>query len=86
MTKNLNQINEANTLIDNLSLLAKEDLKKQDIKNSAITLVKKAFLHYQGSHQNLEVNFDSIKKMRQSFEQEHKKRFGFFCCRKINFY
>ena len=76
--KNINQINEANTLIDNLSLLAKEDLKKQDIKNSAITLVKKAFLHYQGSHQNLEVNFESIKKMRQSFEQEHKKRFGFF--------
>ena len=76
--KNINQINEANTLIDNLSLLAKEDLKKQDIKKSAITLVKKAFLHYQGSHQNLEVNFESIKKMKQSFELEHKKRFGFF--------
>ena len=31
-----------------------------------------------GSHQNLEINFDTIDKMRESFEQEHKKRFGFF--------
>ncbi|MDG2165767.1 MAG: hydantoinase B/oxoprolinase family protein, partial [Alphaproteobacteria bacterium] len=76
--KDLNHINEANLLIDNLSLLAKEDLKKQDIKNSSISLVKKAFLHYQGSHQNLEVNFDTVKRMRADFEQEHKKRFGFF--------
>ena len=76
--KNLNDINEANTLIDNLSLLAIEDLQKQDIENSSIDLVKKAFLHYQGSHQNLEVKFDTVKKMRYYFEQEHKKRFGFF--------
>ena len=62
--KNLNDINEANTLIDNLSLLAKDDLKKQDIENSSTSLIKKAFLHYQGSHQNLEVNFDTVEKMR----------------------
>ena len=31
-----------------------------------------------GSHQNLEINFNTIDKMRESFEQEHKKRFGFF--------
>ena len=55
-----------------------EDLKKQDIKDSAIYLIKNAFLHYQGSHQNIEIKFDTIEKMRQSFENEHKKRFGFF--------
>ena len=76
--KNIEKIDEANKIIQSLSLQATEDLKKQDIKDSAIYLIKNAFLHYQGSHQNIEIKFDTIEKMRQSFENEHKKRFGFF--------
>ena len=74
----MKKIENAKVLINKLSLKANEDLKKQGIEKSSIKLVKRAFLHYQGSHQNLEINFDTIDKMRESFEQEHKKRFGFF--------
>ena len=78
LEQNIEEIENAKVLINKLSLKANEDLKKQGIKKSSIKLVKRAFLHYQGSHQNLEINFDTINKMRESFEQEHKKRFGFF--------
>ena len=78
LEQNIEEIENAKILINKLSLLANEDLKKQGIEKSSIKLVKRAFLHYQGSHQNLEINFDTIDKMRESFEQEHKKRFGFF--------
>ena len=78
LEQNIEEIESAKVLINKLSLKANEDLKKQGIEKSSIKLVKRAFLHYQGSHQNLEINFDTIDKMRESFEQEHKKRFGFF--------
>ena len=78
LEQNIEEIENAKVLINKLSLKANEDLKKQGIKKSSIKLVKRAFLHYQGSHQNLEIDFDTIDKMRESFEQEHKKRFGFF--------
>ena len=78
LEQNIEEIENAKTLINKLSLKAKEDLTKQGIENSSIKLVKLAFLHYQGSHQNLEINFDTVEKMREAFEQEHKKRFGFF--------
>ena len=78
LEQNIEEIENAKTLINKLSLKAKEDLTKQGIDNSSIKLVKLAFLHYQGSHQNLEINFDTVEKMRKAFEQEHKKRFGFF--------
>ena len=78
LEQNIEEIENAKTLINKLSLKAKEDLTKQGIDNSSIELVKLAFLHYQGSHQNLEINFDTVEKMRKAFEQEHKKRFGFF--------
>jgi len=76
--KNIKQINEAKKLFDLLSSQAKKDLNKQGIDDSSITLSKNVFLHYEGSHQNLEVKFDTILNMRESFEEEHKKRFGFF--------
>ena len=78
LEQNIEEIENAKILINKLSLKAKEDLTKQGIDNSSIKLVKLAFLHYQGSHQNLEINFDTVEKMREAFEQEHKKRFGFF--------
>ena len=76
--KNIKQINEAKKLFDLLSSRAKKDLNKQGIDDSSITLSRNVFLHYEGSHQNLEVKFDTILNMRESFEEEHKKRFGFF--------
>ena len=57
---------------------ASNDVKKQGILGTSITLVKKAFLRYQGSHQSLEINFNTINVMKFSFESEHKKRFGFY--------
>ena len=78
LEQNIEEIENAKILINKISLKAKEDLTKQGIENSSIKLVKLAFLHYQGSHQNLEINFDTVEKMREAFEQEHKKRFGFF--------
>ena len=74
----IENINEAKNLIKNLSLNASNSVINQGIKKSSILLIKKAFLHYQGSHQNLEITFDDVEIMRNSFEIEHKKRFGFY--------
>ena len=74
----IENINEAKNLIKNLSVNASNSVINQGIKKSSIVLIKKAFLHYQGSHQNLEITFDDVEIMRNSFEIEHKKRFGFY--------
>lgn len=74
----IENINEAKKLIKNLSVNASNSVINQGIKKSSILLIKKAFLHYQGSHQNLEITFDDMEIMRNSFEIEHKKRFGFY--------
>ena len=76
--KNITNILDAEKLIEILSSQAKKDLNDQDISDASIILLKNAFLHYKGSHQNLEIKFDTPENMRKSFEQEHKKRFGFF--------
>ncbi len=76
--KNITNILDAENLIEILSSQAKKDLNDQDISDASILLLKNAFLHYKGSHQNLEIKFDTPENMRKSFEQEHKKRFGFF--------
>ena len=76
--KDIEYIDDAKKVINQLSSQASKDVNKQGIKDTYIKLVKKAFLHYQGSHQNLEINFSSSKLMRESFEKEHKKRFGFY--------
>ena len=76
--KNITNILDAENLIEILSSQAKKDLNVQDISDASIILLKNAFLHYKGSHQNLEIKFDKPENMRKSFEQEHKKRFGFF--------
>ena len=76
--KNITNILDADNLIEILSSQAKKDLNDQDISDASIILLKNAFLHYKGSHQNLEIKFDTPENMRKSFEQEHKKRFGFF--------
>ena len=76
--KNITNILDAEKLIEILSSQAKKDLNDQDISDTSIILLKNAFLHYKGSHQNLEIKFDTPENMRKSFEQEHKKRFGFF--------
>ena len=76
--KNITNILDAENLIEILSSQAKKDLNDQNISDASIILLKNAFLHYKGSHQNLEIKFDTPENMRKSFEQEHKKRFGFF--------
>ena len=76
--KNITNISEAENLVETLSSQAKKDLNNQGISDDSIIFLKNAFLHYEGSHQNLEIKFDTPKNMRKSFEQEHKKRFGFF--------
>ena len=76
--KDITNILDADNLIEILSSQAKKDLNDQDISDASIILLKNAFLHYKGSHQNLEIKFDTPENMRKSFEQEHKKRFGFF--------
>ena len=76
--KNITNISEAENLVETLSSQAKKDLNNQGISDDSVIFLKNAFLHYEGSHQNLEIKFDTPKNMRKSFEQEHKKRFGFF--------
>ncbi len=76
--KDLNDIENAIKLTYELSSLASRDIIAQGVEKDSITLVKKAFLKYNGSHQTLDVEFNNTQNMRISFEKEHKKRFGFY--------
>ena len=76
--QDLNNIDNANKVIDELSFQASKDVIAQGVEKKSITLVKKAFLKYHGSHQTLDVEFNNTESMRTSFEKVHKKRFGFY--------
>ena len=75
--QDLNNVDNANNLINDLSFQASKDVIAQGVEK-IYNIDKKAFLKYHGSHQTLNVEFNNTKNMRISFEKEHKKRFGFY--------
>jgi 5-oxoprolinase (ATP-hydrolysing) len=62
--------------LDRIGEEAREEVTSQGI--AQVTLLRRAHLRYDGSHQALEVPFGSTGEMQAAFEAAHKQRFGFY--------
>ncbi|MGR3661862.1 MAG: hydantoinase B/oxoprolinase family protein [Paracoccaceae bacterium] len=71
----LEDIETAQNTIDTITSEAVAEVKSQGITN--IKTAPRAHLRYDGSHQPLEVAFDTIDAMKSAFEASHMARFGF---------
>ena len=61
-----------------LALIRDEAMQEVQAQGVArVRCVEQAFLHYEGSHQSLEVPFGTVDDMQTAFEAAHKQRFGF---------
>ena len=75
--QDLRETLKAGLIIKKLSNEAIEEVVNQGVPRKEINVIKTAYLKYSGSHQNIEVNFDSSKKMLMEFKKNHQIRFGF---------
>ena len=71
----LEDLKSAQTALSDVSEQAFDDVRAQGIGD--ISVIQRAHLRYDGSHQPLEVHFGTIDEMRRSFEAVHQQRFGF---------
>ena len=71
-------LEEASAAEDTLTLIAAEAQTEVEAQGVAeITLLRRAHLRYDGSHQSLDVPFGSVAGMLAAFEEAHAQRFGF---------
>jgi len=63
--------------VDTLATEGTEEVAGQGIGRAAIRTEARAHLRYEGSHQTLEVAFDTADAMRKAFNTQHRTRFGF---------
>ncbi|MBI1218401.1 MAG: 5-oxoprolinase [Rhodobacteraceae bacterium] len=73
----LEDVEAAQTVVHTLSDEAQGDLAAQGVPKAMIRIEARAHLRYEGSHQTLEVPFDTAETMRAGFEEAHRARFGF---------
>ena len=66
--QDLRETSKAGLIIKKLSNEAVEEVVNQGVPRKEINVIKTAYLKYSGSHQNIEVNFDSSKKMLIEFK------------------
>ena len=65
----------AEAALERVSADAQGEIEGQGVQD--VTIVRRAQLRYDGSHQPLEVPFGDVASMTQAFEAAHQKRFGF---------
>ena len=68
-------VDAAETALEKIAHEAHDEVASQGIED--ITILKRAHLRYNGSHQPLDVTFGTADKMREDFESAHRQRFGF---------
>jgi 5-oxoprolinase (ATP-hydrolysing) len=71
----LRDVDQAKTTLDKIAGDARAEVAGQGVDN--ITLMRRAHLRYDGSHQALDVPFGDITRMQTDFEAVHQQRFGF---------
>ena len=75
--QDLRETLKAGLIIKKLSNEAIEEVVNQGVPRKEINVITTAYLKYSGSHQSIEVNFDSSEKMLTEFKKNHQIRFGF---------
>ena len=68
---------EADKVLTELAAEAREEVVGQGVAAERITILKRAYLRYAGSHQSLDVPFGTEAQMREAFDEAHSARFGF---------
>src|SRR6056297_1983749 len=68
-------VDDAAAILDRITAEARSEVEGQGIED--IAMLRRAHLRYDGSHQVLEVPFDSAADMQAAFEAGHRQRFGF---------
>ncbi len=63
--------------LDLLEAEARDELRAQDLPESAITVLRKAHLRYQGTDTAIVVDFGGFDDMVAQFETQHRQQFGF---------
>ncbi|MFD1159852.1 hydantoinase B/oxoprolinase family protein [Roseovarius aestuarii] len=71
----LDVVDQAERALDRIADEARAEVAGQGIEN--ITILRRAHLRYDGSHQPLDVGFGAPDQMQADFEAAHKQRFGF---------
>lgn len=75
--QDLRETLKAGLIIKKLSNEVIEEVINQGVPRKKINVITTAYLKYSGSHQSIEVNFDSSEKMLTEFKKNHQIRFGF---------
>lgn len=73
----LTEVAAARVTLDLIAVEASEEVATQGVPAGLIQVLHRAHLRYDGSHQTLDVAFDTQKQMQADFEAAHKARFGF---------
>lgn len=73
----LTELQQANDVVESLATKSRESVISQGVDPSQISVIKRAYLKYKGSHQSLEVIFGSEQELRTRFDESHLARFGF---------
>ncbi|SHH03556.1 5-oxoprolinase (ATP-hydrolysing) [Cognatiyoonia sediminum] len=71
----IEELATAETALVRVATAARAEIEDQGVAN--VTIVSRAQLRYDGSHQPLEVPFGDVSDMKNAFEAAHKQRFGF---------
>jgi len=71
----IEELATAETVLERVALEVRTEIEDQGVEN--VTIVSRAQLRYDGSHQPLEVPFGDVSDMKNAFEAAHKQRFGF---------
>ena len=73
----LSELKRANLLVKEMSNQVVKEVVSQGISEDRVSVIVTAHLKNSGSHQCLEVSFDSEENMKAEFKKNHLKRFGF---------
>ena len=73
----LTEIQKANDVMDRLTKDSCDTVTSQGVDPTRISVIKRAYLKYKGSHQALEVIFGCEEELRSRFDASHLARFGF---------
>jgi 5-oxoprolinase (ATP-hydrolysing) len=76
-SESLNRHEQAEQRLSELAEDARAEVEGQGIDPTRIRIETRAHLRYAGSHQALAVPFGPADALRESFEAEHRSRFGF---------
>jgi len=70
-------VQEAEVVLDQLAEQACTEIRDQGVADDAMTILRHAYLRYEGSHRALGVDFSSLADMREAFAVAHRAQFGF---------